>query len=155
MTKPRYNLYLTGTTTGGATNNTYTFNVDLKTLLPFSERKRQFMVYSSFDVVEDFGTTAIGGLQVYSDIFSKRYKKDYTIDATLSKYILMGVATPRLCYSTTDYTYSYKQNQCNPFVFEYPDSNYSPIITIYLKTNSANNIIADNDWILCMSFEEI
>ena len=146
--KPRYNLVLTGTCTGGATSENFTFTYDLKQLLPLSDRKKQFLIYSSFDSTNNWGTGQLAACQVYSTLFSRTYKKDITA----SDYVLMGVGAPRLAYSTNNFTFHYKQNECIPVVYEYPDANYSPTITIRLSTAVA---LPAGSWIICLTFVEI
>lgn len=144
----RYNLYLTGETTGGATTDEATISYDLKQVLPLNLKDKKFILYSSFSSLNSWGTDQYGPIEIEVNLGTNAYtRSNYP-----STYTTVGVASPtQIQYDGTqyDYMYSFNESSCFPTMIDYPTNQYNIKVRL---TGSDIAFDADLIWALNLSF---
>lgn len=148
--RKRYTLYLPGVLTGGASEETLTFNYDLRTLIPVQYREKHFLLTSEFHT-NDYGNTPHSGIAVSFDM-----PQTYNQSFPSQQYVLLGVAIPFTSSNDNGvdatFCYSYVESCSNQKMINYPE-----IFPIKIKVESVNaeNLPAGEEFSLTLVFEEM
>ena len=148
--RKRYSVFLSGVTTEDAQEQTITFNFDLRTLIPASERQKKFFLYSAFNTGVIGDANSIPAIEVGINL-PQGFNKTFPV----RQYLPIGVAIPTLTLTdnvpTQFYVCTYNEGSCLVKMIEYPEI-YQIDVNIQ---NTNGDDIPDNCQIrLNLTFEE-